>query len=119
MKRFLSILLSAVLVAAILPASAFISSAAESVKPGDVNFDGEVNVQDAIIIYRADAGLITLNDKQKAAGNIVGGDKSVNAADAIAVLRIDAGLKYDDGWVELDAPTEAVDAFNKDINKAN
>ena len=69
-------------------------SVAVTVEPvlfGDVNFDGIVDIADALMISRYDAELTELNEKQLFAGD-VDGDGEVNIADALMISRYDAGL---------------------------
>ncbi|MGN1457450.1 MAG: leucine-rich repeat protein, partial [Acutalibacteraceae bacterium] len=58
---------------------------------GDVTGDGEVNVADALMIARYDAGLVTFDDSQLASADVTG-DGKVNIADALMIARYDAGL---------------------------
>ena len=58
---------------------------------GDTNGDGSVDIADALMIARADAGLIQLNEMQLAVSD-VNKDNSVDIADALMVARFDAGL---------------------------
>lgn len=58
---------------------------------GDLNFDGVINYNDAVVILQSDSRLITLTDEQKEAGD-VNGDGIINYNDAVQILRKDAGL---------------------------
>lgn len=58
---------------------------------GDTNNDGEVNIADALMISRYDAGLITLNEAQLSVSD-VNKDGEVDIADALILSRYDAGL---------------------------
>ena len=58
---------------------------------GDTNGDGEVNIADALMISRYDAGLITLNKAQLSVSD-VNKDGEVDIADALVISRFDAGL---------------------------
>ena len=58
---------------------------------GDTNNDGEVNIADALMISRYDAGLAELNEDQLAVSDI-NNDGEVNIADALMISRFDAGL---------------------------
>lgn len=58
---------------------------------GDTNGDGKVNIADALMISRYDAGLVELKEEQKAVSD-VNGDGKVNIADALMISRYDAGL---------------------------
>ena len=59
--------------------------------PGDVNGDGTVNANDALMILRAALNLVQLTDSQIAIAD-VNNDGTVNANDALAVMRIALGL---------------------------
>ena len=58
---------------------------------GDTNNDGEVNIADALMISRYDAGMAELEKSQLALSN-VNGDGEVNIAVALMISRFDAGL---------------------------
>ena len=58
---------------------------------GDVNFDGVVDIADALMISRYDAGLTQLDEKQLFAGD-VNGDGEVDIADALMISRYEVGL---------------------------
>jgi hypothetical protein len=60
---------------------------------GDVNFDGKVNMKDAILLIQYAAGQTDLTDAQKKRGNISGhvDDNSVGMADALKILGITVG----------------------------
>ena len=60
--------------------------------PGDINNDGKIDHNDAIMILRVDAGLIEKTPYIEAAGDI-NNDGKVDHNDAIMVLRVDAGLE--------------------------
>jgi hypothetical protein len=62
-----------------------------TVKPGDLNGDGNVNVQDATLSLRIAVGLLTPTDAQKAAGD-VNNDGKWNVQDATLILRAAVGL---------------------------
>lgn len=64
---------------------------ANSLKKGDVNGDGKVNIADALMISRYDAGLTGLDSIQLSVSDI-NGDGKVNIADALMISRFDAGL---------------------------
>ena len=71
-----------------------VQSVAVTVEPvlfGDVNFDGIVDIADALMISRYDAELTELNEKQLFVGD-VDGNGEVNIADALMISRYDAGL---------------------------
>lgn len=58
---------------------------------GDTNNDSEVNIADALMISRYDAGLTELDESQLAVSD-VNNDGEVNIADALMISRFDAGL---------------------------
>ena len=58
---------------------------------GDTNGDGEVNILDGFRIVKNYAGLLSFNDKQKAAAD-VDKNKVVNLIDAMKIQRYDVGL---------------------------
>ncbi len=58
---------------------------------GDTNNDGEVNIADALMISRYDAGMAELDGGQLAVSD-VNGDGEVNIADALMISRFDAGM---------------------------
>ena len=58
---------------------------------GDTNNDGEVNIADALMISRYDAGMAELDGSQLSVSD-VNGDGEVNIADALMISRFDAGL---------------------------
>jgi hypothetical protein len=62
-----------------------------TVKLGDLNGDGNVNVQDATLSLRIAVGLLTPTDAQKAAGD-VNKDGKWNVQDATLILRAAVGL---------------------------
>ena len=71
-----------------------VQSVAVTVEPvlfGDVNFDGIVDIADALMISRYDVELAEMNEKQLFVGD-VDGDGEVNIADALMISRYDAGL---------------------------
>ena len=59
--------------------------------PGDVNFDGEVSADDALLILRFALGLVELDENALAVAD-VNLDGSVNCVDALLTLRIAMGL---------------------------
>lgn len=69
------------------------ASSTPTVKLGDVNMDGQVNVADAVMTLRAAVGQITLTAEQKQAAD-VNGDASINVADAVKILRVAVGLDH-------------------------
>ncbi len=58
---------------------------------GDVNYDGDVDAADALIVLKADVRLTTLTTAQKKIAD-VNGDGETDAADAILILKYNAGL---------------------------
>lgn len=62
------------------------TSKMETVKYGDVKEDGNINMQDAILIMQAYSGSASLTDKQTRAAN-VNGDGNVNMQDAILIMQ--------------------------------
>jgi hypothetical protein len=71
--------------------AATLASTPPAVKPGDLNGDGTVNVQDATLSLRIAVGLLTPSDAQKTAGD-VNNDGKWNVQDATLILRIAVGL---------------------------
>ena len=61
---------------------------------GDMNGDAEIDVTDAIIIMKHDAGMITLNQDKLKYGD-VNQDGETDIADAILVMKYDAGYDVD------------------------
>lgn len=55
--------------------------------PGDVNFDGEVDIRDAVLVLKYVAGEIELSEGQFVAADI-DGNGDVNVADAVAIMQI-------------------------------
>ena len=62
-----------------------------SVIVGDVNDDGEIDIVDAILIMKHDAGLTEISEKLKEAAD-VNQDGEIDIADAILIMKYDAGL---------------------------
>lgn len=58
---------------------------------GDVNDDETVDIGDALMVARYDAGLIELDDAHRIAGD-VNGNGETDIADALMIARYDAGL---------------------------
>ena len=81
MKR-LSILISILLVCGI--AASFIASGASDT-PGDVDLDGKVTAEDALLVLRASAGTDKLNAKQTKLADVTY-DGKVNSVDALRIL---------------------------------
>ncbi len=61
------------------------------IKYGDLTGDGEVTLQDALMILQNDADLIELDDEQRESGDVTG-DGNVGLLDALEILRYDAEL---------------------------
>lgn len=61
---------------------------------GDINGDAEIDVTDAIIIMKHDAGMITLNQDKLKYGD-VNQDGETDIEDAILVMKYDAGYDVD------------------------
>ena len=62
-----------------------------TVKIGDINGDGEVDIADAILIMKYDAGLTVIDDTVNKAAD-VNQDGEIDIADAILIMKYDAGL---------------------------
>lgn len=58
---------------------------------GDVNYDGDIDAADALIVLKSDVKLTTLTTAQKKIAD-ANGDGVVDAADAILILKCNAGL---------------------------
>ncbi|MBQ7985707.1 MAG: Ig-like domain-containing protein, partial [Clostridia bacterium] len=58
---------------------------------GDVNYDGDVDAADALLVLKSDVRLTTLTSAQKQIAD-VNDDGEVDAADAIWILRFSVGL---------------------------
>ena len=63
----------------------------ETVKYGDVNTDGNVDIADALVISRYDARLTELDENQLKIAD-VNNDTEADIADALLIARLDAGL---------------------------
>lgn len=59
--------------------------------PGDVNNDNAIDIADALMVARFDAGLAELDETQLKAGDL-NGDDQTDIADALMIARYDAGL---------------------------
>ena len=60
---------------------------------GDLNGDNKVNTADAVVVLKASAGMITLDEQQTKSGDC-NGDGTVNTADAVLILKYAAGMIY-------------------------
>ena len=60
-------------------------------KKGDVNTDGSINAQDALMILKRAAFLISLTEQQSLLAEM-NEDKMINAHDALIVLKIAARI---------------------------
>ena len=58
---------------------------------GDVNMDGSVNINDAVLVMRYSMGVADLSAEQIALADI-NGDASVNTGDAVVIMRIAMGI---------------------------
>ena len=58
---------------------------------GDLNGDNKINTSDAVVLLKAAAGMITLDENQIAAGDC-NGDGKVNTSDAVMILKYAAGM---------------------------
>lgn len=94
MKR-LSILISILLVCGI--AAGFIANGASS-KPGDVDLDGKVTAEDALLVLRASAGTDELDATQTKLADVTY-DGKVNSVDALRILLYISGSIGDLGNV--------------------
>lgn len=61
-----------------------------TVKKGDVNFDGNINSTDALMVLQTAVGSRTLSANEKKAAD-VNGDGNVNSADALKILQYAVG----------------------------
>jgi hypothetical protein len=68
------------------------SGGGTTAKPGDLNGDGNVNVQDATLSLRLAVGLLTPTDAQKAAGD-VNKDGQWNIQDTTIILQVAVGAR--------------------------
>ncbi len=84
MKRF-SILISILLTCAVALGGFALYALGSSSKAGDVDFDGAVTVEDALLVLRASADLNTLNAEQFKLADVTY-DGKVNSVDALRIL---------------------------------
>ncbi len=88
MKKVISVFLALIM---LLSAAGFgTAQAAGTVKAGDVNSDGNINSEDALLILQFSIGRITLGDAQRGAADL-DGNGTVNSSDALLALRISVG----------------------------
>ena len=82
-KRILAVVLSLAIAAGVLVTTAL----AAGTTMGDVDFDGTVTVEDALIVLRATAGEegVSLTAEQRAAADVTY-DSHVNSVDALRIL---------------------------------
>lgn len=95
MKR-LSILISILLICSI--AAGFIVSGADGV-PGDVDLDGKVTAEDALLALRASAGIDKLNAQQTKLADVTY-DGKINSVDALRILLYTSGSIGDLGNID-------------------
>jgi hypothetical protein len=57
---------------------------------GDVNSDGRINSNDALIVLQASTNIISLSDSQKKLADVTG-EGSVNSSDALKILQYATG----------------------------
>ncbi len=84
MKR-LYILISIILICCISVGCFAIAALGSSSQPGDVDFDGKVTVEDALLVLRASSKLDTLNAEQVKSADVTY-DGKVNSVDALRIL---------------------------------
>ncbi len=84
MKRF-SILISIVLVCAVALSGFALGALGSSSEPGDVDLDGNVTAEDALLVLRASADLNTLTAEQVKVADVTY-DGKVNSVDALRIL---------------------------------
>lgn len=86
MKKILSVMVAL----AVLACSFAFSTTAADKKAGDVDKDGSVTVEDAVLILRYSAGLETLSASQLVSADVTY-DGIVNSVDALRVLLFVSG----------------------------
>ena len=64
--------------------------ASRSNTKGDVNSDGRINSNDALLVLQASTGLLTLSDNQKKLAEVTN-DGKVNSSDALKILQFATG----------------------------
>lgn len=63
-----------------------------AVTKGDIDGNGKINSQDALMVLQHSVSVITLNSTQKKAADM-NGDSKINSSDALAILMIAVGKK--------------------------
>lgn len=84
MKRF-SVLISIILVCAVAMGGFALCAIGSSSESGDVDLDGAVTIEDALLVLRASADLNTLNAEQQKNADVTY-DGKVNSVDALRIL---------------------------------
>ncbi|MBQ5823382.1 MAG: dockerin type I repeat-containing protein [Clostridia bacterium] len=84
MKR-LNILVSIVIVCAVALGGFALGALGSSSIAGDVDFDGKVTAEDALLVLRASADLDMLTAEQRKAADVTY-DSKVNSVDALRIL---------------------------------
>ena len=101
-KRLISLAAALAVTAAALTAS--VSASADTSLKGDINANGVIESEDALLLLRHSVGMSAL-DPQKELIADVNGDGSIDSADALGVLRISVGLTDSDAPSPRPAPT--------------
>lgn len=91
MKRFVSLLLTLILVFSVTCFNGVSASAKKAVYSGDVNNDGAVDSSDALLVLQYSVGRASLRSARKTAAD-VNRDGSADSADALLLLEISVGL---------------------------
>ncbi len=82
-------------------------------KKGDLNNDDDITAKDAIIVLRADAEIITLDELETSLGDVTG-DGYLSSKDAIGILKMDAGFYDDDyDWMNNELTKEYSSSKNR------
>ena len=97
MKRF-RILISIVLVCAVAAGSLALSALGSSSIAGDVDLDGNVTAEDALLVLRASSGIDTLSAEQEKLADVTY-DGKINSVDALRILLYISGRISDLGNV--------------------
>lgn len=98
MKR-LSILVSILLVCAVAMGSFALFAFGSSSKPGDVDLDGKVTAEDALVVLSASAGKKELAAEQVEAADVTY-DGKINSVDALRILLYISGNISDLGNID-------------------